>query len=75
MKQLKQRLRVREIAEERGFTAAQLSRAANLNQGTVYALFRNPYRDVSYSTLARIAEVLEVEITKLVEYVPDDRTD
>ena len=72
---MKQRLKVREIAEARSLTMAKLQRAADINQRTMYAIYHDPYRDVAYSTLVKIANALGIEVTELVEYVPDDRTD
>ena len=65
-----QRLRVKELAEAKGFTMAKLQRAADMNIKTLQALYKNPYIDVAYSTLRKLAEVLELPITDLVEMVP-----
>ena len=37
-------------------------------------IFHNPYKDVAYSTLLKIAKVLEVDIRELTEEVPDEET-
>jgi DNA-binding Xre family transcriptional regulator len=62
-----QRLRVKEVAQSKGFTMAKLSRMADLNLKTIQAIYHDPYRDVAYSTLSKIAKVLEVPVTDLVE--------
>jgi DNA-binding Xre family transcriptional regulator len=69
-----QRLRVKEVAQAKGFTMAKLQRAADINLKTIQAIYRDPYRDVAYSTLNKIAKALGVSIADLVEEVPDDAT-
>jgi DNA-binding Xre family transcriptional regulator len=65
------RLKVKEIATEKGFTQTKLSRAADLNARTIQQIFHDPYRDVTYSTLLKIAKVLGVEVSDLIEEIPD----
>jgi DNA-binding Xre family transcriptional regulator len=65
-----QRLKVKEIAQAKGFTMAGLSRKADINLKTMQAIYRDPYRDVAYSTLSKIAKALDASITDLVEDVP-----
>jgi DNA-binding Xre family transcriptional regulator len=67
------RLRVKEVAAEKGFTMAALHRAADINLKTLQALYKDPYIDAAYSTLDKIAEILGVPITDLVEKVSDER--
>jgi DNA-binding Xre family transcriptional regulator len=64
---MKIRLKVKELALERGFNQSTLSRAANVDFKTVQRLFRDPYRDVSISTLIKIAWALDVPLSDLVE--------
>nr|BBH91718.1 hypothetical protein KTC_64690 [Thermosporothrix sp. COM3] len=66
------RLRVREIAEARGFNQSTLSRASDVSFNTIKRIFQNPYRSVSTDTLDRLAKALGVDIRDLVESVPDD---
>ena len=66
------RLKVKEVATEKGWTQTRLSRAADLNAKTVSDIFHNPYKDVAFSTLVKIAKVLGVEVSELIEEVPDD---
>jgi DNA-binding Xre family transcriptional regulator len=66
------RLKVKEIATEKGFTQTKLSRAADLNARTIQQIFHDPYRDVTYSTLLKIAKVLGVEVSDLIEEIPDE---
>lgn len=69
---MRQRLKVKEIAEAKGWTQSKLQRAADVNSRTMSGIYHDPYRDVAYSTLAKIAKVLEVEVSDLVEQVPDE---
>lgn len=68
---MRQRLKVKEAAEARGWTQSKLQRAADVNSRTMSGIYHDPYRDVAYSTLAKIAKVLEMEVSDLVEMVPD----
>jgi DNA-binding Xre family transcriptional regulator len=66
------RLRVRELAEERGFNMSSLSRAANISFNTVKRIYRDPYRSTNTETLERIAKVLGVPTGDLLEDVSED---
>ena len=59
------RLRVREIAEQRKISMTRLSRIADVNYKTVQAIFSDPYRDVAYSTLDKIAKALGVTVAQV----------
>jgi DNA-binding Xre family transcriptional regulator len=65
------RLRVKEVATAKGWTQTKLSRAADLNAKTVADIFHDPYKDVAFSTLLKIARVLEVDVSELIENEPD----
>lgn len=67
------RMKVKEIAEAKGLTMTKLGRMADLNQRTMQAIFKDPYRDVAYSTLVKLAKALEVDISELTEEVPDTK--
>jgi DNA-binding Xre family transcriptional regulator len=66
------RLKVKEIAQEKGWTQAKLGRAADINPRTMQGIYHDPYRDVAYSTLLKIAKVLGVEVADLIEEAPDE---
>jgi len=66
------RLKVKEIAESKHINMAKLSRMADLNYGTIRAMYENPNRDVAVTTLEKIAKALKVEVTDLYEILPDD---
>ena len=65
------RYRVKELAESRGLDRAKLARQADVTYETIHSLWRNPYRDVSMSTLLKIARALGVVVTDLYEEVED----
>jgi DNA-binding Xre family transcriptional regulator len=66
------RLKVKELAIERGFNQSSLSRYAMVDFKTVKRLYRNPYRDVNISTLVKIAKVLKITVNDLIEEVEDN---
>jgi len=61
------RLRVKEIALAKGWTQTKLQRAADVHPRTMQGIFHNPERDVSYGILLKIAKLLKVEVSDLVE--------
>lgn len=65
------RLRVKEIAESKGYNQSQLSRAADMPLDTIRRIWHNPYHEVRLSTLNRIAQVLQVPAKDLFEEVVD----
>jgi transcriptional regulator with XRE-family HTH domain len=68
------RLKVKELAEQRGITQSKLMRMADLNMKTVQGLYREPYRlNVAYLTLEKIAKALGVNIDELFEEVEDEK--
>lgn len=66
------RLKVKEIAEQKKVSMTRLSRIADVNYKTVHAIFTDPYRDVAYSTLDKLAKALGVTVPDLIENVPDE---
>ena len=65
------KLRVREVAQAKGISMAKLGRMADLNQRTMQAIYNDPYRDVAYSTLVKLAKALDVDVSELTEELPD----
>ena len=72
---MKLRLRVREIAQQKGMSMGKLERLADLSHPTIRDIFRNPYKEVTTTTLAKLATALHVPVSDLFEEVPDERTD
>lgn len=69
------RLRVKEVAEDKGFTIMMLSRKSYVALGTLRAIFHDPYKSITTDTLQRIADALEVSAFDLMEEVLDDPAD
>ncbi|HLX57551.1 MAG TPA: helix-turn-helix transcriptional regulator [Ktedonobacteraceae bacterium] len=66
------RLRVKEVAQAKGFSMARLQRLADINLKTIQAIWHNPQHDASLKTLDKIAKALGAPITELIEDVPED---
>jgi transcriptional regulator with XRE-family HTH domain len=66
------RLRVKEVAQAKGFTMARLQRAADINLKTMQSIWHNPRHDASLNTLDKLAKALGVPVTDLIEDVPED---
>jgi DNA-binding Xre family transcriptional regulator len=65
------RLKVKEVAISKGFNQSTLSRASNVPIDTIRRIWRNPYYEVRFSTLNKIAAVLGVPATELIEDVAE----
>ena len=72
---MKLRLRVREIAQQKGMSMGKLERLADLSHPTIRDIFRNPYKEVTTTTLTKLATALGVSVSDLFEEVPDERAD
>jgi transcriptional regulator with XRE-family HTH domain len=67
------RLRVKEIAAEKGFSQARLSRLSDVDITTVRKIYRQPTRaNVTLETLSRLSKALGVDPRELIEVIPDD---
>ena len=71
---MKTRLRIQEVAVRKGISLTKLSQRSEVAYNTVRRLWRDPYTDVTLSTLQRLADVLGVEVNELIESVPDEDT-
>ena len=69
---MKTRLRVKEVANEKGISLTKLSQRSEVAYNTVRRLWREPYTDVTLSTLQRLANVLGVTVNDLIEQVLDE---
>ena len=67
------RLKVKEIAEAKGFNMSSLSRTADISFNTVKRIFRDPYREVTTTTLDKLAKALDVTVADLIEDIPGKR--
>jgi DNA-binding Xre family transcriptional regulator len=66
------RLRVKELAEERGISMSKLSRIADVSYKIVQKMYREPQSGFNSKTLERIAAALHVSIGELFEDVLDE---
>lgn len=65
------RLRIREVAESRGYNMSTLSRAADVPFNTLRRAWKNPYYEIRLSTLHKLAQALGCKTADLLEDVPD----
>lgn len=66
------RLRVKEVAEAKGYNMSSLSRAADVSFTTIKRLWKRPDGGANVETLDKIARVLRVSVADLIEHVPDE---
>ncbi len=65
------RLKVKEIATAKKISQRKLSMKSGVDMRTVQGIFKNPYRNVTTVTLNKLASVLGVDASELIETVPD----
>lgn len=66
------RLKVKEVAQDKGYNISSLSRKADVPIVTVRRIWNNPRYQVKLETLERIAKTLGVGVRDLIEDVPDE---
>ncbi len=66
------RLRVKEIAQEKGISMGKLSRNADVSLNTIKRIYAEPFYITTTETLGKIAKVLGVPVGSLIEDVSDD---
>jgi DNA-binding Xre family transcriptional regulator len=67
------RLRVKEVAKDQGISMTKLHIKSEVAYSTVRRLFRDPFAEVTTTTINRLAEALGVPPTHLLEDVPDEQ--
>lgn len=64
------RLKVKEVAAEKGFSQGFLSRKANIDENTLRKIYKEPFRtNVTIETLDKLAMALGVDVRELIESV------
>lgn len=63
------RLRVKEVAEKKGFSLGRLQRDAGVAYNTVKDIYRDPYKETTTTTINKLAAALGVSTTALIEDV------
>ncbi len=66
------RLRVKEVAKAKGISQGKLSRSADVDIKTLQKIYRYPRSIVTTETLDKLAKVLGVDGSELIESVPDE---
>jgi DNA-binding Xre family transcriptional regulator len=66
------RLKIREIAEAKKVSQRQLSLRSGVDDRTIHRIWMDPYRNIETITLDKIAKVLGVDASELIESVPDE---
>jgi DNA-binding Xre family transcriptional regulator len=69
---MRTRLQVKEVANKKGISLTKLSQRSEVAYNTVRRIWREPYTDVTLSTLQRLADVLGVDVSELVLSVPEE---
>lgn len=65
------RLRVKEVAQEKGFSMNKLSQRSEVSYHIIRDIYRNPFKTVNTDTINRLAETLGVPVTDLIEDAPN----
>lgn len=69
------RLRVKELAQEKGISQGKLSRMSDVDDNTIKRIYRNPTAIVSTETINKLAKALGVSTMEIMEDVPDEPTE
>ena len=69
------RLRVKEVAREKGISMGKLQRDADVAYNTVKRMFKDPYYVTTTETLGKLARALGVPPGELIEEVSDEESD
>jgi transcriptional regulator with XRE-family HTH domain len=65
------RLKVREIAEQKGISQRQLFLRSGVDIRTVRRIWHDPHAGMNVETLAKLAKVLGVDVSELIESEDD----
>ena len=63
-------LKVKEIAQQKGVSQRQLYLRSGVDINIIRRVFRDPNANVTIETLGKLADVLEVDVSELLESVP-----
>jgi transcriptional regulator with XRE-family HTH domain len=61
------RLKIKEIAKAKGFSQRKLFLRSGVDIKTIQKIYKNPYAVITTETLGKIAEVLGVDASELIE--------
>ena len=65
------RLKIKEVAQQKGMSQRQLYLRSGVDIKTIQRIFRNPATVVTTETLGKLAKVLGVDVSELIESTPD----
>ncbi len=65
------RLKIKEVAQQKGYSMSRLARESNMAYKTIQTIWRDPYHEVTTTTLNKLARTLEVDPSELIEYIPE----
>lgn len=66
------RLKVLDVAREKGVSQRKLSMKSGVDINAVRRIFHDPFANVTTETLGKLASVLDVDVSALIESAPDD---
>ena len=66
------RLKVKEVAQQKGVSQGKLSRSSDVDIKTIKRIYRDPITIVTTETLGKIATALNVDASELIENAPDE---
>jgi len=64
------RLKVKEVAQAKGISQRQLFIRSGVDIKTIQKIYRNPHTVITVETLAKLADVLGVDVSELIENEP-----
>lgn len=67
------RLKVKEVAKEKGISMGKLHRQADVSYKTIKRIYSDPFYATTTVTLGKLAKVLGVPPGELIEEVPDEQ--
>jgi DNA-binding Xre family transcriptional regulator len=67
------RLKIKEVAQRKGFSMSRLSRESNMAYKTIQTIWRDPNHEVTTTTLNKLARTLGVDPSDLIEYIPEEK--
>jgi DNA-binding Xre family transcriptional regulator len=69
------RLRVKEVAQEKGISQGKLQRRADMDIKTIRKIYKDPTTIITTETLSKLAKALGVPSSELIEDVEPDEED
>ncbi len=66
------RLRIKEVAELKGYNMSTLSRESDVPFNTIRRAWKNPQYEIKLATLHKIAQTLGVSTSELIEDIPNN---